>query len=322
LRQPFRGGPSPIVGQPLVIFLDLPLLRGDEPEHAGYVAAAQEPWPGAIAVYRSPETSGFLLKAVAVAAATTGITLDPLPQAAMSRFDRATKVRVRLDRGALASVSPLALLGGSNAAAIQNGDGEWEVLQFQSAILTAPATYELSLLLRGQAGTEAAMRSPLAAGARFVLLDGALARVDLTPDEIGLAYNWRCGPANRDLGDASYVQLEHAFAGIGLKPLSPVHLRGTRSGGDLAMSWVRRTRTGGDSWDSAEVPLAEDFERYEIDILSGTTLKRTLTSASPEVIYTSAAQTEDFGAPQSAVQVRIAQVSAVYGRGTAREATL
>jgi hypothetical protein len=166
------------------------------------------------------------------------------------------------------------------------------------------------------------MRSPLAAGARFVLLDGALACVDLTPDEIGLAYNWRCGPANRDLGDASYVQLEHAFAGIGLKPLSPVHLRGTRSGGDLAMSWVRRTRTGGDSWDSAEVPLAEDFERYEIDILSGTTLKRTLTSASPEVIYTSAAQTEDFGAPQSAVQVRIAQVSAVYGRGTAREATL
>ena len=46
------GGASVVVGQPLVVFLDLPLLRGDEPAHAGTVAAAQIPGPAA-----SPSTA-------------------------------------------------------------------------------------------------------------------------------------------------------------------------------------------------------------------------------------------------------------------------
>ena len=150
----------------------------------------------------------------------------PLPAGATSRLDRATRVRVKLDQGALASVTELALLGGANAAAIQNDDGAWEVLQFQSAVLTAPATYTLTGFLRGQAGTEHAMRAPLAAGARFVLLDGAPARVDMTEDEIGLAYTWKCGPASRDIGSPHYLDVEHTFIGEGLKPLSPVHVRG------------------------------------------------------------------------------------------------
>src|SRR5262249_35991871 len=157
----------------------------------------------------------------------------------------------------LASVTELALLGGANAAAVRNDDGDWEVLQFLSAVLTAPATYTLTGLLRGQAGTEHAMRASLAPGARFVLLDGALTRLDLAEDELGLAFNWRCGPASRDLGAPSYLQLAHAFRGEGLKPLSPVHLRATRSAGDLHLTWIRRTRLGGDSWDTVDVPLAE-----------------------------------------------------------------
>ena len=317
--------PSPppvIVGQPFVLFLDLPLLRGDEPPYAGYVAAAQNPWPGAIVFYRSPESSNFLLKAVVVAPAVTGVTLDALGSGVTSRYDRLGNIRVRLDQGALASATELALLAGANTAAVQNTDGEWEVLQFQSATLIDTATYELSLFLRGQAGTEAAMRAPLAAGARFVLIDAALALVDMGPDEIGLNYAWRCGPGNRDLGDASYVATTHAFTGQGLKPLSPVHVRGARASGDLAVGWVRRTRIGGDSWDGVEVPLAEDAEAYEVDILDGSTVKRTLPASSPAVTYTAAQQTADFGAPQSSVAVRVYQLSASAGRGTPRAATL
>ena len=321
LRPP-PGGPPVIVGQPFVLFLDLPLLRGNEPPHAGYVAAAQSPWPGAIAFYRSPEASNFLLKAMAVAPAVTGVTLDPLPTTFTSRLDRASKIHVALDQGALASATELALLAGANLAAIQNADGEWEVLQFQSAVLTAPATYQLSLFLRGQAGTEAAMRAPLAAGARFVLLDAAPTLVDMSQDEIGLDYIWRCGPANRDIGHASYLETTHAFEGVGLRPLSPAHVRGLRSAGDLAISWVRRTRIGGDNWDAAEVPLGEETERYEVDILDGATVKRTLAATAPSLTYTAAQQTADFGAPQSAIDVRVFQLSAVFGRGTPRPATL
>ena len=163
----------------------------------------QTPWPGGVAIYRSPETSGFLLKALAPAPATIGVTLDPLcrpPQRAASTAP--ARVRVQLDQGALASVTELRparrrqrcrhrerrrRVGG---AAVPVGRRS-----------SRRATYELSGLLRGQAGTEFAMRAPLAAGARFVLLDGAVTPVDLTPDEIGLAYTWRCGPASRDIGD-------------------------------------------------------------------------------------------------------------------------
>jgi hypothetical protein len=322
LRLP-GAGPGVIVGQPLVAFLDLPLLRGTEPPFAGYVAAAQSPWPGAVAFYRSPEDSGFLLKALASAPATTGVTLDDIPAAVTSITDRATTVRVQLDQGTLASVTDLALFAGSNAAAIQNGDGGWEVVQFRDAELVAPATYRLSLFLRGQAGTEDAMRTPLAAGARFVLLDGAVARVDMTQDEIGLAFNWRSGPANRPLGDPSYVATTHAFTGRGLRPFSPAHLRGVRDGsGNLSITWVRRTRVGGDSWEGPEVPLGEDSEGYEIDILDGSTVKRTLSTTASSIVYTAADQTVDFGAPQTAVQVRVYQMSAVLGRGTPRDAVL
>ena len=316
------GGVAVIAGKPFVVLLDLPLLRGDEPPAAGYVAAAQTPWPGPIAVYRSPEDSGFQLRAMVLAQAVTGVTLDALPVGAISRFDRATSVRVKLDQGALASVTELALLAGANVAAIRNDDGAWEILQFRSAVLTAPSTYTLTGFLRGQAGTEHAMRAPLAAGARFVLIDGAPARVDMTQDEIGLGYHWKCGPASRDIGSPHYLDVEHTFIGEGLKPLSPVHLRATRSSGDLTLAWTRRTRIGGDSWDDIDVPLGEDGERYEIDILDGSDVVRTLTATSPAATYTAADQTTDFGSPQSSVALRIFQLSATRGRGTPREAVL
>ncbi len=95
--------------------------------------------------------------------------------------------------------------------------------------------------------------------------------------EVGLPLNWRYGPSSRDLGDASYLAATHTLsAASGAARSVPVHVRGTRSGGDVTITWVRRTRIGGDTWETPEVPLGEDAERYEIDILDGGTIKRTL----------------------------------------------
>ncbi|MGI8724526.1 MAG: hypothetical protein ACR2J1_04025 [Methyloceanibacter sp.] len=49
-----------------------------------------------------------------------------------------------------------------------------------------------------------------------------------------------------------------------MRPLSPVHLRGKRdpSTTDCTFLWMRRTRIGGDSWQSVEVPLGEDVEAW------------------------------------------------------------
>src|SRR5690606_7816563 len=193
-----RTAPPAASGQPLGYLLDLPLLRGDEPEHAGYFAATQLPWPGAVALFRSPSETGFTLQAIAGAPAITGELLDPLPPGPMGRYDWATRLRVQINIGELASAEEPQVLAGANLAAIRDSAGEWEVLQFRSATLIAPGTYELTGLLRGQAGTERAMGADVSPGAPFVLITQALARVDMAPGEIGLPFNWRFGPAERD----------------------------------------------------------------------------------------------------------------------------
>jgi hypothetical protein len=88
------------------------------------------------------------------------------------------------------------------------------------------------------------------------------------------------------------------------------------------LSWIRRTRRGGDNWTSPEVPLAEDNERYEIDILDGTAVKRTLSAATTGVVYSATMQVADFGAAQPSVSVMIYQISSVWGRGVAASATV
>jgi hypothetical protein len=104
-------------------------------------------------------------------------------------------------------------------------------------------------------------------------------------------------------------------------PLAPVHMKAVRGGSGVTFTWIRRTRIDGDSW-VGEVPLGEDSEQYALDIVSGSTVVRTLTAAAPTVLYASADELADFGAAQSALHVRVAQLSATVGRGFAADVTL
>jgi hypothetical protein len=147
-------------------------------------------------------------------------------------------------------------------------------------------------------------------------------RVPLQESEQKLTLNWRFGPGNRDIGDASYVTVPFSYQCLGLRPLSPVHIKGVRSSGDINISWIRRTRGGGDNWELPEVPLGEESESYEVDILDGSTVKRTLSASSPSVTYTSGSQITDFGSIQSSVSIKVYQTNAVFGRGAPRAATV
>ena len=102
-----------------------------------------------------------------------------------------------------------------------------------------------------------------------MLLDGALQQIRLAAANRRLARHFRIGPAQRALDDPSYIYEVHAFDGIGLRPYSPVHLTVTRSGADLLVRWIRRTRIDGDGWDLDEVPLSEESERYLIRVIQG-----------------------------------------------------
>jgi hypothetical protein len=71
-----------------------------------------------------------------------------------------------------------------------------------------------------------------------------------------------------------------------------------------------------------DASLGETSEAYEVDIMQGATVKRTLTATTPSVLYTSAMQVTDFGSVQPSVTVKIYQLSSVVGRGYPLEATL
>ena len=83
-----------------------------------------------------------------------------------------------LSQGELASITEEALLAGGDLAAVRNADGDWELLQFQTATLVAAGTYDFASCC---AASSAARRrwAPVAAGAPFLLLDEAVVAVDM-----------------------------------------------------------------------------------------------------------------------------------------------
>ena len=315
---------SRVFGPSEVLFLDLPLLRGDENPANGYVAAYQSPWPGGVSIYRSASGSGYGLAVSVALPAIMGETLTPLLAGPVSRWDQGKGVEVQLYGGELLSRDRLDVLSGANLLAIEQAQGQWEVVQFQQAELIGVRCYRLSGLLRGQAGTEGFITSSLPAGARFVVLDDAIAPIALTDDEIGLDYSWKVGPAPYDIGHRSYRTYQKAFSGLAQKPFAPVHIRANAlAGGDISLSWIRRTRSGGDSWEALEVPLSQESEAYELDILDGSgTVMRTLSSSQPNLIYNASDQITDFGSVQTSLSVRLYQMSSRFGRGHEAKASL
>ena len=301
------------------LFLDLPLLSGSEVPHAPHVAVAAKPWPGSVAVYSSPSDSGYQINRLIGAASVIGTTESILPAARPGLRDRGAPLRVKLTSGALSSVAWEDLLNGANLAAIGDGTaGNWEVFQFAGAALVAPDTYELTDRLRGQAGSDALMPAEWPAGSFFVLLDGLPEQIELALSARGLARHYRIGPAGRAYDDPSYVHRIEAFAGNGLRPYAPVHLRASRDGaGDLALRWIRRTRIDGDSWQSVEVPLGEESERYLVRVIaSGGGLVREATTTGPQWTYSAADQAAD--AVSLPYSIDIAQISQSYGPGPFR----
>jgi hypothetical protein len=174
------------------------------------------------------------------------------------------------------------------------------------------------------------MGNPAPAGARVVVLDTALASLPMAEVDLGIPWNWRIGPASRPVSDETYVAQSFTPVGVGLRPFSVAHVeqpwRRPRTPGDLTIRWTRRSRAlAADSWGGLEVPLAEEIEAYEVEILDGATVKRVLSTATTSVVYIGADQTADWGAllgPGDMLDIRIFQLSALVGRGAPKTVTL
>ena len=307
---------SPIVGRPLALFMDLPMGNGPgAPQDHLRVAAWQKPWKSQV-VFVSPEDTGFTQRTTVVQPAYVGTLLEALPPGVVGRIDRSFEITVALHGGALSSVSRAQLLNGANSVAIQAAGGGWEIVQFEAAEEIAPDIWKLSALLRGQLGTDDATAAGAEAGARLVVLDGAVGPTGLLASEIGLSLNWRVGPVGSDLSDDSVAQHSGAGGVRALLPLSPVDLRGAWDGDGLALSWIRRGRIDADNWTASDIPLGEEREEYQVQIAqAGGAIVRTETTPTPGFLYEGAAIAADFGSPPAEIDVTVRQLSLAAGWG-------
>ena len=146
------------------------------------------------------------------------------------------------------------------------------------------------------------------------MLDGAAEQLGLPLSALAQERHYRVGPASKPVSDPVYVENVLAFQGNGLRPFAPVHLKSAaQSNGDAEISWIRRTRVGGDSWDVPEIPLNEESELYRLQVWSSDDLLFEDMFADDQWTYSAALQTAH--GVEGVYEIRVAQVSAIYGIG-------
>lgn len=262
---PGRSNPpldAPAGATHLVAF-ELPLdgaaASPDRPRAFAAVSSTTANWSGA-ALYADRGDGQLLpLGPSGRTRAVVGTVQSVLPAASPLVWDRASQLVVSLADHAtqLTSADTRRLAGGANLALV----GE-ELVQFLEASPLGDGNWRLSGLLRGRAGTEAALDGHVH-GEPFVLLETALVALDATT--LGSASGRQVVAQGR--GDDEPISASILLDGITLRPLSPVHPgKVVGTDGSWTLSWTRRAR-GGWLWqDGVDIPLVEQAERYLVTL--------------------------------------------------------
>lgn len=302
------------------IVFDTVTLR-DSDDRAGYYLAVAPTSNNDWLRTRVYEDKGadYQLIATIEDAATIGTAVSALANGDATSWDYTTTLDIDLyPGGALESATELQCLNGANAALL--GD---EIIQFQTATKLGSYDNRWRLsggILRGRRGTDYGT-STHQSGERFVLLDGAVKFIETDLSTRGIGRNIKAVTEGQALSDVPYGAFTWD-AGT-LKPLSVVDVAGSRDGSNnLTITWKRRTRIGGQWVDGIDVPLGEASEAYDVDIMSGSTVIRTISTTSQVATYSAANQTTDGFTPGDSITVRIYQISALVGRGRVRQATV
>jgi hypothetical protein len=312
--------PAPAVAPtPAMSVLDLPPLPGQEEDDRPLVALFATPWLGAHELHAGAPLSH---RASVAQPAIMGELASPLWPGPVDRWDHGNRFRVKLYGGTLASMAREDVLAGANAFAVE-ADGEWELVQARECLLVAPDEYELCGLLRGQLGSAHAMRAPHPVGARVVKLDQRLARMAVGGHEWNEALTVAAPPFGALASDGRSAAMSVVLPHTALRPWAPAHLRARReASGDVAISWIRCARAGGDAWGPGEPPLGAPEEAYRLDVLDGDVAKRTIETAGANHLYGLADQVADFGAPPASLRLRVAQLDGSGAPGLNKELTI
>jgi hypothetical protein len=254
-----------LAGPTLLVLLDLPVPGEESRAGPGLLAAASggAGWRAAPLSLSRDGGSTWADIGPTAAPAITGHALALPGPAQSTLLDSRGGFEVELSSDAmwLESRSDAALAEGANLAAIGR-----ELVQFGAAEPIGPRRFRLSRLLRGRRGTEWA-GDLHEAGEDFVLIEAAsLLRVDLPLASIGS----EVALLPTGLGDDAATAARLTIAGEALRPPSPVHVRAEAlAGGDIRLTWVRRSRLGWDWPSGRDTPLGEEREAYRVTIASG-----------------------------------------------------
>jgi len=319
---PAWTGPTTItpVGASVYVLLDVPMINGAQsgPSFLVAMTGALAGWGGGVLMQSTDAGSTWAsLQDFGPPGSSMGTCTNSIGVVEHRMVDSASLLNVTLTQGELFSVTQMAMLGGANHFAY-GADGRWEIIAAQTCSLVSGTSYVLQNLLRGRFGSEWAMGLH-AVGDALILLDTTdVAAIAMDSGSIGLSYLYRGVTVDRDIStDANRA---FAYQGVNLTPLAPIALTGNRdpSSNDWSLTWIRRTRDGGEWRDYVDASLGEATESYAIDVYADGTyaaVKRTITVNAPSCAYASADQISDFGANQATLYLKLFQISATVGRG-------
>jgi hypothetical protein len=300
-------------GPTVLAVLDVPPLQDTDTTQALYLAACgmSSKWPGAM-VDISRDDVTFSQAVNLGAAAVIGYANGVLPAfGGGNQPDELSTVSVVLYNGAIASCTYANFLAGVNAAYLGG-----ELILFRNATQTAANTYTLSGLLRGRVGTEWAMSTHVA-GETFVLLDRTrMAVLPILLTDIKSAMYFETYLLNL-FGTTPSTPQKVVPTVARVKPLSPaLFVAGPGSAAstsDISLSWIRRARVGAQWLDGTDVPLDESSESYQLQVLNGSMVVRTVTVAGTgtgaSYTYTAANITADGFTTGNTINFSVAQNS-------------
>lgn len=208
-----------------------------------------------------PITQGDVPALIGTASSTLSSVADP------SVFDRVNSLSFTLKYDSptpLTSASESDLLNNPYRNLFLYGN---EYLQAANVVSLGDKAYTISTFLRGRFNTDG-LQLTHSASERIVLLNGAEKFVPIPISRLNGAFDYKVVTTNQDVADATPISF--TWTGGNLRPPAPVNLRGSRDAdGNLLIEWTRRSRLGSGMVSGSDVPLAEEEELYDVEILNG-----------------------------------------------------
>jgi hypothetical protein len=309
-------GPIDVSGTSSLKLLDIPLIKDSDPEGGIYVSvgSSEGRWQPTTLYYSRDGGTSYTQAITINSPGIFGVCQNILPNwTNFGTNDNSSQLIVKLDIGSLASV-PLAWSPYDWEMALVGN----EIIRFRDATLNQDGTYTIKELQRGQRGTDHLMTGHVASE-QFVMLSKEIHRLSGTFYDLGQTLQFKAvsgGILNESLSDVNALGI--TYAGNDLKPYGPADIVGVRNGaGDVTITAKRRDRKRGDATSPYNnLPNSETLTQFELEIMNGATVARTVTGlTSLSYVYTSAQQVTDFGANQPAITVRWYQMSGDVGRG-------